>query len=299
MKPVGFDYHRPESVDEAVAMLDELDDAKVLAGGQSLVPLMNYRLAAPANLVDVSRLRELHHVDVTDSGVSVGAAVTHSQLHDHDEAAAAIPLLRDAERLIAHEVIRNRGTVCGSLAHADPSGELTAVLALLEGAVTARSTNGVRTIRADELFVGPLQSSLADNELLLEATFPQPPATTATAIREVARRHGDYAICGAAGAVDRTSSGTIARASVVFLSVGPTPLVVDLASVVGGRLMTEIDKGDVYDFVVDRVEPSDDVHASAEYRRHLAGVLACDVLETACRRAEEPGSTMSGAADAR
>ncbi len=282
MKPVTFDYHRPTSVDEAVALLDELDDAKVLAGGQSLVPLMNYRLAAPANLVDVSRLAELRRIDVTEAGVGVGAAITHSQLHDHDDATAAIPLLRDAERLIAHEVIRNRGTVCGSLAHADPSGELVAVLALLDGTVTARSARGVRTIGADRLFVGPLQSSLADDELLVEATFPRPPATTTTAIREVARRHGDYAVCGVAGAVDRTSSGAIAGARAAFLSMGPTPVVLDLEPLVGGRSPAEIDKGDVYDFVVGRVEPSADLHATADYRRHLAGVLTCDVLEACC-----------------
>ena len=139
MKPVSFDYHRPETVAAAVTLLDQLEDAKVLAGGQSLVPLMNYRLAAPAHLVDVSRLGELGRIEVTDEAVVVGAAVTHSELHASDAAAEAIPLLREAEDLIAHEVIRNRGTVCGSLAHADPSGELTAVLSLLGGSVVARS----------------------------------------------------------------------------------------------------------------------------------------------------------------
>ena len=299
MKPVAFEYHRPASVDEAVALLHELDEVKVLAGGQSLVPLMNYRLAAPANLVDVSRLAELRRIDITAIGVRVGAAITHSELHDHDEAAEAIPLLRDAERLIAHEVIRNRGTVCGSLAHADPSAELTAVLALLEGTVTARSATGSRTIPADQLFVGPLQSSLADDELLVEATFPLPPSSTATAIREVARRHGDYAVCGVAAAVDRTSSGTLESARVVFLSIGPTPLVVELGSLVEGRSPSEIDRGGVYDFVTSRVEPSADIHASADYRRHLAGVLTCDVLEAACARHQNQSSSGNGAHDGR
>ncbi|MGI9611468.1 MAG: FAD binding domain-containing protein [Acidimicrobiales bacterium] len=281
MKPVQFEYHRPDTVAEAVAMLDSLDDVKVIAGGQSLVPLMNFRLAAPANLVDVSRLGDLQRIDVTPEAVVVGAAATHSELLDHDGAAAAIPLLRHAERLIAHEVIRNRGTVCGSLAHADPSGEMTAVLTLLDGAVTARSVAGDRVIAAADLFVGPLQSSLQENELLIDASFPRPSVSTTTAIREVARRHGDYAVCGVAAAVDRAASGEIAGARAAFISLSPTPLVVDLGEIVGGRTPAEIDRGEVYDFVVERVDPADDVHATAEYRRHLAGVLAGDVVTDA------------------
>lgn len=279
MKPVPFEYHRPDSVAEAVAMLAELDDAKVLAGGQSLVPLMNYRLAAPSHLIDVSRLEELRRVDVTERAVVVGAAVTHSELHGHEGAAAAIPLLREAETLIAHEVIRNRGTVCGSLAHADPSGELTAVLTLLEGEVLARSVDGERTIAASELFEGPLQSSLAENELLIEATFPRPPTTTRTTFREVARRHGDYAVCGVATAVDRSAAGIVESARAAFISVAPTPLVIDLGPVVVAPGAGAIDKGEVYDYVVGRIDPSDDIHATADYRRHIAGVLVCRALE--------------------
>jgi carbon-monoxide dehydrogenase medium subunit len=168
--------------------------------------------------------------------------------------------------------------VCGSLAHADPSGELTAVLALLDGTVTARSVAGDRVIAAADLFVGPLQSSLEENELLIEATFPRPPASTTTAIREVARRHGDYAVCGVAATVDKAASGEIAGARAAFISLSPTPLVVDLADVVGGRTPAQVDRGDIYDFVVERVDPADDIHATADYRRHLAGVLAGDVL---------------------
>ena len=279
MKPVAFDYHRPETVAAAVALLDELDEAKVLAGGQSLVPLMNYRLAAPAHLIDVSRLAELRTIDVSADAVTVGAAVSHSELYDHDGAAEALPLLREAEGLIAHEVIRNRGTVCGSLAHADPSGELTAVLTLLEGTVRVVSTSGERTIAAVDLFEGPLQSSLAENELMVAAVFPRLSASTATAFREVARRHGDYAVCGVAIAVDRDEAGAITSARASFISVAPTPLVIDLAEVIGGRRPSEIDKREIYDFVVSRVDPSGDIHATADYRRHIAGVLVGQALE--------------------
>ena len=222
MKPVSFDYHRPQTVTEAVAMLDELYDAKVLAGGQSLVPLMNFRLAAPANLIDISRLEELARIEVSPDAVLVGAAVTHSELHDHSPAAEAVPLLREAESLIAHEVIRNRGTVCGSLAHADPSGELTAVLMLLGGSVQAVSVDGTRVIAGVDLFEGPLQSSLAENELIVEAVFPRPGASTATAFREVTRRHGDYAVCGVAVAVDR-GTGTATPTGANTGRPGPEP----------------------------------------------------------------------------
>lgn len=279
MKPVSFEYHRPETVAAAVALLDELDDVKVLAGGQSLVPLMNYRLAAPAHLVDVSRLSELRRTEVTADAVIVGAAVTHSELHDDDGVAEAVPLLREAEALIAHEVIRNRGTVCGSLAHADPSGELTAVLSLLGGSVQARSVDGQRTIQAGDLFEGPLQSSLAENELIVDVSFPRPSATTVTTFREVARRHGDYAVCGVATAVDRNGLGAVTDARAAFISVAPTPLVINLTEVIGGRTRTEIDKGAVYEFVTARVEPPGDIHATADYRQHLAGVLVCEALE--------------------
>lgn len=281
MKPVTFDYHRPETVAEALDLLDRLDEAKVLAGGQSLVPLMNYRMAAPAHLVDISRLAELATIDVDAEAVTVGAAVTHSQLLGHGPATEAIPLLRQAEELIAHEVIRNRGTVCGSLAHADPSGELTAVLSLLEGTVEAASAGGRRAIPAAELFEGPLMSSLAENELIVSARFPRPPATTSTAFREVARRHGDYAVCGVAVAVDRDNGGSVRSARAAFISVGPTPVVVDLADVVAGRTPGEIDRGEVYEHVAGLVEPSGDIHATADYRRHLAGVLAGQALEGA------------------
>ncbi|MCP4225824.1 MAG: xanthine dehydrogenase family protein subunit M [Actinomycetia bacterium] len=279
MKPVTFEYHRAQSVAEAAALLDRLEEAKILAGGQSLIPLMNYRLAAPAHLVDISRIDELGDIEVTADSVRVGATVTHSQLHAHDGAAEAIPLLREAEGLIAHEVIRNRGTVCGSLAHADPSGELTAVICLLGGSVRAASVDGERTIPASELFEGPLHSSLTETEVLIEAVFPRPGPATTTAMREVTRRHGDYAVCGVATAVEREGDGPVSSARAAFLSVAPTPLIIDLTDTLGGRQPAEIDQGALYDFVTAAVDPSTDIHATADYRRHLAGVLACQAVE--------------------
>lgn len=281
MKPAAFDYHLPTTVAEAVEMLDRLDDAKVLAGGQSLVPLMNFRLAAPANLIDISRLEELSAITVSDDAVTVGASVTHTQLFEHAEAAAAIPLLYEAEALIAHEVIRNRGTVCGSLAHADPSGELTAVLGLLDGSVDVASVRGGRTIPATDLFVGPLMSSLEEDELIVSARFGRPPAGTVTAIREVARRHGDYAVCGAAVRAALAADGTLSSLRAGFISVGPTPVLCDLTPVVAGRPLAEVDQGTLYDAVASQLDPSSDIHGTADYRRHLAGVLVTDALSAA------------------
>lgn len=282
MKPVGFEYHRPADVAEAVGLLGELDEAKVLAGGQSLVPLMNFRMAAPEHLIDISRLTQLATVEVAEDAVTVGATVTHSSLLDNGPAGAALPLLGEAERLVAHEVIRYRGTVCGSLAHADPAGELTGVLALLDGSVEAVSTRGRRTVPAAELFVGPLMSSLADDELVVSARFPRPPASTGTAFREVARRHGDYALCGVAVTAERDGRGTpLTGAMAAFISVGPTPVVIDLAEATAGRTPAEIDRGRLYDLVVDRLDPPGDIHATADHRRHLAGVLVGRALAAA------------------
>lgn len=289
MKPGSFEYHRPTTVADAIELLASLDDAKVLAGGQSLVPLMNFRLAVPAHLIDISRLDELASIEVDDEAVTVGAAVTHTELLVDGPATSAIPLLRQAEELIAHEVIRNRGTVCGSLAHADPAAELTAVLALLNGTVEAVSSNGRRQITSDELFVGPLMSSLDDDELVVSARFPRPPSTTTTAFEEVVRRHGDYAVGGVAVAVDRPApTEPIASARAAILAAGPTPVVIDLDPVVADRQPAAIDRGDVYDHVTALVDPGGDLHGTAEYRRHLAGVLAGQAIAKAIDADAQP-----------
>ena len=167
MKPSPFNYYCPASVDEAVQLLSDLEDAKILAGGQSLIPLMNFRLAAPEHLIDISGLAELSEIKVDPDEVEIGASVTHSQVLQSEQIGSELPLLWEAEKLVAHEVIRNRGTLCGSLAHADPAGEMTAVLSVLRGKVQTASVSGGRTIQAMDLFEGPLQSSLRDDELIV------------------------------------------------------------------------------------------------------------------------------------
>ncbi len=283
MKPSPFAYARPRSVEEALAALAEAGPGgKVLAGGQSLLPILSMRLAAPATLVDVGALTDLAYVRTDDDGVRVGALARHRTLERDDAAAAAVPLLREAVSLVAHPTIRTRGTTVGSLAHADPSGEMTAVLALLGGSVTLASTSGTRTLAAADFFVGPLESACATGELAVEAFFPRPAAGTGTAFVEVARRHGDYAVCGVAAAVTR-SGDAVTSARVAYLSMGPVPAVADVTpaapSTPGG------DWSAAADLAVASTDPEADIHATAAYRRHLGRVLAARALARAAGRA--------------
>jgi carbon-monoxide dehydrogenase medium subunit len=269
MKPPTFEYHRPDSVEEALAVLDRVGaDGKVLAGGQSLVPVLNMRLAAPAHLVDVNRLRELAYLRSDGLATRIGALARHAEVERQ-----AAGLVKQATGHIAHPAIRNRGTAVGSLVHADPAAELPAVLAALGGTVTLASLNGRREVAWDEFFVGPLESSLRPGELAVEASFPHPPPRSGTAWLEVSRRRGDYALCGVGVAVtldaDRRVSGAVAG----YVSVGPTPVRVDLTSTVAGQQHDAVDWSAAAALARESVAPEDDIHASAGYRRHLVGVL--------------------------
>jgi CO/xanthine dehydrogenase FAD-binding subunit len=243
MKPPPFEYHTPSSVEETCALLGSLEDAKVLAGGQSLIPLLNFRLARPAHLVDINRVSGLDGIYERDGGVAVQAAARQAAVEDSELVARGCPLLGDAVRLVAHRVIRNRGTVCGSIAHADPASELPAVLLALGGHVVARSSRGERTINADQLFAGVFETALAPDELLVEAWFPasRPPAV----IIEESRRHGDFALAGVVRAGER----------MVLFGVAPTPVLADPRDPARG------------------LQPSADLEATPDFRRHLVRVL--------------------------
>ncbi|HET6213554.1 MAG TPA: xanthine dehydrogenase family protein subunit M [Micromonosporaceae bacterium] len=264
MKPPAFTYHRPATVEEALATLDRVGpDGKVLAGGQSLVPVLNMRLAAPGHLVDINRLTALSYIRAGNGSVRVGALARHA---DVGRSPAALPLMRQATAHVAHPAIRNRGTTVGSLVHADPAAELPAVLSLVDGSVSLASTGGVRTVAAAEFFTGPLESAVRPGELAVEATFPVPPPGTRSAWLEVSRRRGDYAVCGVGVLVTLDPGGRVTRARACYISVGPTPIVVDLTDAApdwdaAGRLAAAA------------VDPGDDVHATAAYRRHLVRVL--------------------------
>jgi carbon-monoxide dehydrogenase medium subunit len=283
MKPPPFTYHRPATVEAAARLLAELgDDVKVLAGGQSLVPLLNFRLANPEHLVDINAVRGLDELHVHGvEGVEVGATVRHARLLRDAEVAAAHPLLVDATGWIAHGVIRNRGTVCGSLTHADPAAELPAVLALLGGSVEAVAWRvgglATRRIGAAELFDGPLTTTLALDELVVAATFPRLGTRTGWAVDELARRRGDYALAGVALTVSVDDDGAPTGGRAAYLSCAPTPLVVDLTPALADDA--------IYDHVAAALDPTDDIHASGDYRRHLAATLTVRGVARALGRA--------------
>jgi len=282
MKPPPFTYRRATDLDEALAVLAEVgDDGKVLAGGQSLVPLLNFRLAAPKFLVDVNRVAGLDSVETTDAHVRVGATVRHADLERDTAAHAANPLLRRALQHVAHPVIRNRGTTVGSIAHADPAGEMPAVLALLGGHGEVASTRGTRTVTPDELFVGPLESSLGPDELLTHVVFPTPPARTGSAVEELARRHGDYAMAGVVALVGLDGDLHVTSARVAYLGLSGVPVVVDLGEQLAGQSHDALEPADAAAEAVTHTDPQDDIHATADYRRHLAGVLTARALRSA------------------
>lgn len=296
MKPSAFDYSRPESLDEALGLLAEHGpDAKVLAGGQSLLPLLSMRLVAPSRLVDVNRLAELAYIRSGPDAVRVGALARHAAVLRDAGVRDRQPLLAEAVAVIAHPSIRNRGTSVGSLVHADPSAELPAVLCVLDGSVTLASTAGRRTVPAAQFFTGPLESAVQPGELAIEASFPALPAGSGSAFAEVSRRHGDYAVCGVAVVVSLDEDLRVTAARAGYLSVSATPLVLDLTGAISGRAH-DGDLSEAAAFARAAVDPEPDIHASADYRRHLAGVLTGRALGIAARRAAHRASGDDGAA---
>jgi aerobic carbon-monoxide dehydrogenase medium subunit len=286
VKPSPLGYARPQTVTEALAMLAEFGpDGKVLAGGQSLVPLLSMRLAAPAHLVDINRLTDLAYVTVADGTVRVGALARHAELLASAEAEVAQPLLAKALRFVAHPAIRNRGTTVGSIVHADPAGEMPAILALLGGTVQVASTSGTREIPASEFFVGVLESAVEPEELATQVQFPALRSGAGTGFAEISRRRGDYAVCGVGTLVELADDGTIASARAAYLSVAATPLVLDLTEAVAGVSADATAMPAVPGLVREHIDPIGDLHATAEYRAHLAGVLTERAMLEATREA--------------
>ncbi len=279
MKPAPFDYLRPGSLAEAAAALAGEPNAKVLAGGQSLVPLLSMRLAAPSMLVDINGLPDLAGIEVTDDGVRIGALARHADVLASADAARVQPLLAMALSHVAHATIRNRGTTVGSIIHADAAAEMPAVLRLLGGSVDVESSSGRRTIPADELFVGPLETSLHHDEIAVEAFFPALPSGAGVAFDEIARRHGDYAMCGVAALV-RVEGGSVVEARAGYLSVNDTPQVVDLSGVLAGGVDDDT-LAAAGEAALAQLDPGDDIHATAAYRAQLVRVLTSRVLRSA------------------
>ena len=288
MKPAPFDYFSPATVEETLALLDEHGgDAKPLAGGQSLIPAMNFRLARPAVLVDLNRIAELAYVRAAPGGVAIGAMTRQRAVERSDDVARAAPLLAEAMPSIAHPQIRNRGTMGGSIAHADPSAELPAVMLALDAQFRAKSATGERSIPAGEFFKGMLETALAPGELLVEIAVPPLPARSGTAFLEMARRHGDYALVGVAVVVTLDPRGRCKEAKLGLLSVGDGPvLATEAGKVLAGQSPSEELARAAGDAAATRdVDPPSDIHASAAYRRQLVAVLTRRALARAFERA--------------
>ena len=288
MKPPPFDYDLVHSVDEALALLGEHgSDAKVLAGGQSLLPLLSMRLARPTRLVDVNALDDLAGCD-TSNGLVLGSMVRQRAAERSGVVREANALLAAAIQCIGHAAIRNRGTVGGSIAHADPAAELPTVLLLLDGAVVAGSVRGTRTIPAADLFVGFLSTSVDDDELLTAVQFPPWRRGTGWALRQMSRRHGDFAVAGAAATV-RVEAGRVAEARLAFSGVASTPVrALDAERALVGEAPTEQLWADAAHAATATLEPPDDMHGSSAYRRHVAAVLARRTLLEACATRRGP-----------
>jgi carbon-monoxide dehydrogenase medium subunit len=289
VKPAPFKYYAPTSVDEALAHLAEHGwDAKPLAGGQSLIPTMNFRLAQPAVLVDLNNVSELFYIRPDgNSGLHIGAMTRQSQVERNPLVAERAPLLHETMPHIAHPQIRNRGTYGGSLAHADPAAELPAVTVVLNGRLRLRSQAGERWVPANEFFIGFFTTALQPDELLVEIALPPMPPRSGWSFQEIARRHGDYALVGVAALVTLDDRHQCQQARLVFLSVGEGPVEAQqAAAMLRGQVPTpEVIRAAAETAATADIDPGSDIHASADFRRHLARVLARRALEQAVERA--------------
>lgn len=288
MKPAPFDYAAPTSLDEAVKLLAANEgEAKVLAGGQSLMPLLNMRLARPGLLVDLARIPGLDYVREEAGAIVIGAMARQRALERFAPAGGLTPLLAAALLHVAHPQNRNQGTVCGSLAHADPAAELPAVALTLDATFKVVGPGGTREVAARDFFVTYLTTVLEPTEILAEVRFPAQKARTGWAFDEVARRHGDFAMCGVATTVTLDGTGAVADSRVVLFGVGATPIrAVSAEKALLGQKPSEALFGEAAARVSDAIdEPLSDVHATAEYRRHVARALTARALPHAFARA--------------
>ncbi len=288
MKPAPFQYHAPSRLEEVLKLLAAHgDEAKVLAGGQSLVPTMNFRLAQPAVLIDLNRVEGLDGIREDDDGrLRIGAMARQRAVERSPLVAERAPLVHETMPYIAHPQIRNRGTFGGSIAHADPAAELPAVMLALRAQLLLRSRRGERRLTASEFFTGLFETALEPDEILAEVVLPSLPPATGWAFAEVSRRHGDYALVGAAAVV--TLDGDVCTdARLTFLSVGEGPTeAAQAAAGLRGQNLTEATVTAAAETAANvDIDPPSDIHASEAYRRHLAGVLTKQVVNAAAKRA--------------
>jgi carbon-monoxide dehydrogenase medium subunit len=284
MKPAPFTYHRPETAAEAVGLLADLgDDAKVLAGGQSLIPMLALRLAVFEHLVDIGRVDELRGIERRDGCLWIGAGTTEAAVEHSAEVAAGVPLLARATPFVGHFQIRNRGTVGGSLVHADPAAEYPAVALALDATLEAASPAGTRQIPAADFFTALWSTALADGELLTGVSFPAWSGRCGFAVEELARRHGDFAVAGAAVAVELDGDDRVRRCGIGLIGLGPTPVRATAAeeAAIAGADPTDIGQAAVAG--LDGIPA--DLHGSAEYRARVGAVLVARAWATAVAEA--------------
>jgi aerobic carbon-monoxide dehydrogenase medium subunit len=287
MKPAKFDYHDPTTLDEALGLMAQFgDQARPLAGGQSLVPLMNFRLIRPAHLIDLNGVAELSYLKMDDGTLRLGATTRQRELERSMIVAKHWPLLNEAASYIGHVQIRNRGTVGGSLAHAFPSAELPVAMVTLDASFTLRSKTNRRTARAEGFFISYMTTTLQSDELLTEISVPVLPAQSGWSYHEVSRRHGDFALAGAASIVALDANGTIQHGRLTL--TGTTPIRSRQAEefLLGERPSDALFRA-VARRAIENLEQDSDIHASAEYRREVCAVLARRALMRAAQRSAE------------
>ncbi len=285
MKPAAFQYHRPPTIEDAVSLLKEFgEEGKILAGGQSLMPLMNFRLAQPAHLIDINFIEGIDYIRSDKGVLKMGCLARQSRLLDNPLVRERCPLLADALTYVGYEQIRNRGTLCGSLAHADPAAELPAVLLALDGLVTVGNLATRREVAARDFFKSYLTTCLSSDEMVLEASIPESPPRAGWSFTEFARRFGDFAIVGVAVLLARDQD-KIADARIALTGVGDKPwreLGVE-QMLVGESASTEL-FGKIGVEIAARINPGSDIHASESYRRSLATVLTRRALNDAWQK---------------
>jgi aerobic carbon-monoxide dehydrogenase medium subunit len=285
MKPAPFDYHAPSGLKEAVNLLTTLTNAKILAGGQSLVPMMNFRYVIVDHIVDLGGVGDLRGIAVSDGRLRIGAMTRQRELEFSDEIATHCPLMREALRHVGHRQTRNRGTIGGSLAHADPAAELPAVCTAYDAVLHLASIRGIRQVPFREFSAGYMATVLAVDEMIAAVELPLWPEGSGFGFQEFARRHGDFAIVGAAALIDVDGDGIVRRCALALCGVAPAPVRVDVAeATLKGR---RLDHATIREAAAAAwlIDPISDIHGSSDYRRHLAQVLSQRALTEAARRA--------------
>ena len=286
MKPQLFEYAAPTTVDQALGILRDNPGAMVLAGGQSLLPAMNFRLAAPSCLVDLQRIAGLDTIEVGDDAVTVGAMVRHRDLEQDDRVHAVYPLIREVMAHVAHIPIRNRGTVVGSLCHGDAAAELPLLLTLTDGTVSIVGAEGTRNVSAGEFFKFHMATAREPDEIVVSARFPLPATGAGCAFDEFARRHGDYAIASVGAIIEKSGDGTVSRAALCAGGIASRPLrLSDAEDALSGSLVDEAALARAGEAAAAYVTTPDDIHATTEYRKHLLATLVRRVVSRAAERA--------------